>query len=78
MYRDSAWRVAVVVTAGAETFCQAREGGFSGSKELILRPGQEVTFTVAHDVFAGESVGQIVDGAWLAYYAMRGVPALAA
>lgn len=73
------WPGHVVVTAGAETFCQASERGFScKGRELILSPGQLVTFTVARDVFASKQVGSVVDGAFLAYYAMRGEPVLAA
>ena len=76
--RHPQWPAHVNVTAGAETFCRAFEPGFSGNRELILKPGQQVTFTVARNVFAGKTVGHAVDGAWLAYYAMRGEPALAA
>ena len=68
----------VVITAGAETFCRAFEPGFSGNRELILKPGQQVTSTVARDIFANKQVGHVVDGAWLAYYAMRGEPVLEA
>lgn len=68
----------VIVTAGAETFCRAFSPGFSANQELILKPGQQVTFTVAGNVYAAKTVGHTVDGERLALHAMRGEPALVA
>ena len=78
MERHPQWPNHAIVTAAAETFCQASETGFSDRHELILVPDQQVTFTVARDVFARKKVGEVVDGAFLAYYAMRGEPVLVA
>jgi hypothetical protein len=69
----------VVITAEAVTECSAHEQGFSGSLQILLQPGQKVTFEVAHDVtFLETSRPNHVDGAHLAYYAMRGRPEIAA
>ncbi len=67
------WPNHVVVTAKAVTLCEASEPGFSGTRELTLMPGDTVMFTMAHDV-SFRSAGGYIDGAHVAYYAMRDDP----
>lgn len=69
----------VVITAKAVTECSAHESRFSRSFHFSLLPGEFVTFEVAHDVtFRETSRPSHVDGAHLAYYAMRGLPVITA